>query len=470
MIQVSNLLPVTKTFLLMSLDLYYNDFKSLGHNLENFYGKYLDEHDTNERMQRSQIAADTVSKSKDTSNPEPSNNGSFSLRNLAKDFANLKASARTNGGSEENRKINREYLNRPLKASDRLKYFQNSNSSLSVKSSEDNSRSQSRLANEPGSDGSSQHIATNNIDSKQREQSSNDLRQVAAVVCVAVTPPSDDVPLSPTTLDAPDTGSSNLETFDWFEAVQREEEYDESNSIDELNHSAGSSNSNNRFERLSTISQDGVSSHSPQPGRSRRNSLNRFRSDSYRQSTEDLYVNEKRSARTDGTTQYATQSWRNSGRQSPRRDHRNGYNKRTEYDRERDRDCDRDRERERDRERDVALPSNGRHNDGNFNRRNLVRGGSVDSKTVTSRNRHDSFNRRQQDSENFEHFQSYNRKTYPRNKDNFMSNRSLPPRLQQKLQQQRQDYNNDCDNSKRYNNRSSTNSAGEMRPCILFSN
>lgn len=131
LIQVPSLTSVTKTFLLMSLDLYYIEYKSLGHNLERFYGKYLDEHDTSDRIRRPQIIVEAPIK-----DAEPSN-GSFSLRNLAKDFANLKANARTNGG-EEIRKINPEYLNRPLKASDRLKYFQNSNSSLSVKSGEDN--------------------------------------------------------------------------------------------------------------------------------------------------------------------------------------------------------------------------------------------------------------------------------------------------------------------------------------------
>lgn len=432
----------------MSLDLYYSDFKSLGHNLEKFYGKYLDEHDTNERNQRPQIIIDAP-KSKDT-NTESSNNGGFSLRNLAKDFANLKASVRTNGGQDENRKINPEYLNRPLKASDRLKYFQNSNSSLSVKSSEDNSRSQSRLANDPNSDGSGQNIASNNNDNKHHEQSSNDAQVAAQMICVAVSSTDDDKVSSPEhESDATDVAETKLETFDWFEAVQREEEFDESNSVDELNHSGGSGNSH-RFDRLSVISQDGVSSHSSQPSRSRRNSLNRFRSDSYRQSTEDLYQNDRRSMRNDSKSQqhYLSQSWRNSDRQSPRHDQRNGYNKRPDY--------------ERDRERDQQQPpsTNGRHNEGNYNRRNLVRGGSVDSKSVGSRNRHDSFNRRQQDSDNFEHFQSYNRKTYSRNKDSFMQNRTLPPRLQQKLQQQRQEYNNDCDNPKRYNNRNNTNSTG----------
>lgn len=449
----------------MSLDLYYSDFKSLGHNLEKFYGKYLDEHDTNDRIQRPRIIIDAP-KSKDT-HTDPSNNGGFNLRNLAKDFANLKTTVhRTNGGPDENRKINPEYLNRPLKASDRLKYFQNSNSSLSVKSSDDNnSRSQSRLANEPSSDGSGQNIASNNNDNKHRERSSNDAQVETQVICVAVSSTSDDkVSSSEQVSDGTDAADdTKLETFDWFEAVQREEEYDESTSVDELNHSGGSGNSH-RFDRLSVISQDGVSSHSSQPSRSRRNSLNRFRSDSYRQSTEDLYQNDRRSMRNDGKSQqnYLSQSWRNSGRQSPRHEQRNGYNKqRADYERDRERERERERERDRDRDRDVAPSTNGRHNDGNYNRRNLVRGGSVDSKSVGSRNRHDSFNRRQQDSDNFEHFQSYNRKTYSRNKDNFMQNRTLPPRLQQKLQQQRQEYNNDCDNSKRYNNRNNTNSAGK---------
>lgn len=461
LIEVPNLSSVTKAFLLMSLDLYYNGFRSLGTNMENFYGNFLDEHDIIERRNRPPSEFD-VTKSNDN-NLDESSNTSYSLRNLAKDFADLKPGARTNGGKEEHRKINREYLNRPLKANERLKYFQNSSNEIPTIKPDDSVKSprcQSRIGSESNWDTNQSNNTTNNnieneCNDNQNNANSETMPNSSGVLITINHQETSSIGASSPT-DAHNfvesTIQPKLETFNWFEAVQQEE-INECNPLPNLNNlnSSGHSSSN-KYDTSNPTSpqQERISPQSSHTNRSRRNSLNRFRSEFYRQSNEDLRQNEKRSTgRNDGKQQqlqnYQQQSWRNSGRQSPRNDARNGYNKRNDYDRE------------------NSNNNVGRHNDGgNFgNRRNLVRGGSVDSKVkdFNTRNRHDSFNRRNQENDNFEHFQSYNRKTYSRNKDNFMNNRSLPPRLQQKLQQQRSDYNNDCDNPKRFNNRNNTNSS-----------
>lgn len=442
LIEVPNLASVTKAFLLMSLDLYYSGFKSVGTNLEKFYSEFLDEHDTIANRHRHPPPPDPK---KETHINEPGN--SYSLRHLKKDFAGLK----TNGGKEEHRRINREYLNRPLKASDRLKYFQNSNSELTrdSKRSDDGSRSPRNhsVLKTSTSDMCLSH--TNSLNNNECNDTSANRPALLTIStnCQdnSTSPKAETVAsLTESNESVPQTIHPKLETFNWFEAVERDEIPD---FTPQLNNSGGSS----KFDTLSVASyssnpansqQEHISPPSSHTNRSRRNSLNRFRSEFYRQSNEDLRQNEKRSNRNDSKQpQNYHQSWRNAGgRNSPRNDSRNGYNKRNDYDRE-------------------NSNNNGRHNNdgGNYNRRNLVRGGSVDSKGKdfnNQRTRHDSFNRRNQENDNFEHFQSYNRKTYSRNKDNsYMNNRTLPPRLQQKWQQQRSDYNNDCDNPKRFNNR-----------------
>lgn len=449
LIEVSNLVSVTKAFLLMSLDLYYNGFKKIDTNLERFYGKFLDDHDEIEKRNRPQSMPLTNDKI-----DEPTNS-TYSLRNLKKDFAGLKTNYKSNGGHgsggghNEHRKINREYLNRPLKASDRLKYFQNSNSELTSharqeefrKSPRNQSNNGGRILKESSSEGNvSQHNSINNNDNENPIEPLPTRNALLNVTTNCQDSAKSDGAASP--IDSQEIAHISppkLENFNWFEAVEREEfgEYIPPNSI---NNSSGS----NKFDTLSVASyssnatspQERVSPQSSHTNRSRRNSLNRFRSEYYRQSNEDLHQTDKRPIRNESKQNYHN-SWRNTGRNSPRNENRNGYNnKRTEYDRE-----------------------NSNNNSGNYNnRRNLVRGGSVDSKVkdFNTRNRHDSFNRRNQENDNFEHFQSYNRKTYSRSKDNFNNRTTLPPRLQQKYQQQRSaaEYNkNDCDNPKRFNNK-----------------
>lgn len=450
LIEVPNLTSMSKAFLLMSLDLYHNGFKSVGKNLEKFYSKFLDEHDsTGNRGQHP-----PTEQKKDFQSDDPTNS-SYSLRNLKKDFAGLK----TNGKQDEHRRINREYLNRPIKASDRLKYFQNSNSELSrdVRRTDDMQKSPRSQAIKS----SSSEIClskTNSLNNNQLEG-----KEISANHPALLTIPTNCQDPATTTITTKDETVASptesyefvqqniqpkLENFNWFEAVEREEIPD---FTPNLNNSSGS----NKFDTLSVASygsnpaspQECVSPKPSHTNRSRRNSLNRFRSEYYRQSNEDLHQqNEKRAHRNDSKQNYH-QSWRNASGNSTRNDSRNGYNKRGDYERE-------------------NSNNNGRHNDGgNYNRRNLTRGGSVDSKSTDfgqQRTRHDSFNRRNQENDNFEHFQSYNRKSYSRNKDNFMNNRTLPPRLQQKWQQQQQraDYNNECDNPKRFNSRNNQSSAG----------
>lgn len=432
----------------MSLDLYYNEFKSVGTNLEKFYSKFLDEHDsTGNRSQRT-----PTEQKKDFQCDDPTNS-SYSLRHLKKDFAGLK----TNGKQDEQRKINREYLNRPIKASDRLKYFQNSNSELTreVRRTDDTQKSPRTQVIKA----SSSEICLSKTNSLNNNQSEgNNISTNNSALVAMPTNFQDPATIQITTkveAVASPTESHEcilqniqpkLENFNWFEAVEREE-------IPDFTPSINNSSGNNKFDTLSVASygsnpaspQECVSPKPSHTNRSRRNSLNRFRSEYYRQSNEDLHQqNEKRTHQNDSKQNYH-QSWRNVSGSSPRNDSRNGYNKRGNYDRE-------------------NSNNNGRQNDGgNYTRRNLTRGGSVDSKTTDfgqQRTRHDSFNRRNQENDNFEHFQSYNRKSYSRNKDNFMNNRTLPPRLQQKWQQQRADYNNDCDNPKRFNNRNNQNSTG----------
>ncbi|XP_055307152.1 myb-like protein D isoform X2 [Sitodiplosis mosellana] len=457
LIEVPNLASMTKAFLLMSLDLYYSGFKSVGTNLEKFYSKFLDEHDSTEN--RSQHPLPDSKKFIESDEPA---NRSYSLRNLKKDFACLK----TNGGQDDHRRINREYLNRPLKASDRLKYFQNSNSELTkeVRRTDDTQKSP-RIQAIKGSSSEICLSQTNSLNNNQFE--CNDASANRLTLLTISTNYQDPATINTLTTKVETVASPTeshesvrqnihpkLENFNWFEAVEREELPD---FTPNLNNSSGS----NKFDTLSVASyssnpaspQERISPKPSNTNRSRRNSLNRFRSEYYRQSNEDLHQqNEKRTHRNDSKQNYH-QSWRSTGgRSSPRNDSRNGYNKRGDYDRE-------------------SSNNNGRHNDGgSYNRRNLTRGGSVDSKGKDfgqQRTRHDSFNRRNQENDNFEHFQSYNRKSFSRNKDNFMNNRTLPPRLQQKWQQQRADYNNDCDNPKRFNNRNTQNSTGNISKAPL---
>lgn len=477
----------------MSLDLHYNGFKSVGPNLENFYSSFLDEHDS--MMIRNRLPSIFDAKKDTKTIDEQPPNSSYSLRNLKKDFAGLK----TNGAiDQEHRKINREYLNRPLKASDRLKYFQNSNSEI-TKDARRNERSEESL-DPPRNHALKQSTSdvclsqTNSLNNNQSECNDNqstsgsgsgststtstptpnrpalltistNCQDVTKVENAASPTGSHDSTVAPPT---PQSIHPKLENFNWFEAVEREE-------IPNFTPNLNNSGDSNKFDTLSVASyssnpaspQERRSPQSSHTNRSRRNSLNRFRSDIYRQSTEDLQHpnNEKRPHRNDSKqSQNYHHSWRNTGRNSPRNDSRNGYNNKRgggggggvggvgggvgDYDRE-------------------NSNNNGRHNnDGgnNYGRRNLLRGGSVDGKGKEfnpGRTRHDSFNRRNQENDNFEHFQSYNRKTYSRNKDNFINNRTLPPRLQQKWQQQQQraDYNNDCDNPKRFNNRNNQSAA-----------
>lgn len=500
LIEVPNLSPAAKAFLVMTLDLYYNDFNGMGANLGTFYGKILDEHDNSERTKKLAALASTIkAKTTDTATKDDALNGenSFSLRSLRTDFANLQTSFKptTGGGggngkgsTDHNTRINKEYLNRPLKANERLKYFQRNADSEPKTHRTSNADEKIRKPHSPiQRGGSSQNINQN--DSEREVVSS-----VSKTDAEPTRTPPQTVPdnlqesaqpdsITSTSSDAPAAQEPPKfeSTFNWFEAVENVTNDQFSN-----NNSFNNSGENNKFDTMSLASyssnpvspneRDDGGATSPRSfrNRSRRNSLNRFRSEYYKKSNESLNQppefdrvsnrslgrnNNNRPGNNHLNSNFSNQqSWRNSGRNSPR----NGYHRRgggggaggggTDFDRD------------------------GR--DANNFRRNLSRGGSVDSNIkdfqhgppVGNRNRHDSFNRRNQENDNFEHFHSYNRKSHSRNKNTFLNNSQLPPRLQaqqqklaqmklQQQQQQQQQYNNDCDNPKRFNNRNNQTSS-----------
>lgn len=468
----------------------------MGANLATFYGNILDEHDADERIKKTATVANTK-KMRTSNGDEQNGESSFSLRNLRTDFANLQTNykpsgsggvSHSRGSSDHNTRVNKEYLNRPLKASERLKYVQRN-------SGQD---SEHKIQQQPSADEKVRKPHSPIQKSGSQQINRNDARR-SDVSLINPELESTEPPLQEITRNAQDsvqpdsiTSSSSdartvseppkyESTFNWFEAVENvtNDQY--------LNHNNfnTSEDINSKFDTLSLASyssnpvspneQDEAGATSPRSfrNRSRRNSLNRFRSEFYKQSNESLNQQQDFDRRSVGrnnnnrpgnshhqNSNYNNQhNWRSSGRNSPR----NGYHRRggagggggggsnADYDRD------------------------GR--DSNNFRRNLSRGGSVDSNIkdfqhgpVGNRNRHDSFNRRNQENDNFEHFHSYNRKSYSRNKDSFTNNSKLPPRLQlaqqQKMaqlklqqQQQQQQFNNDCDNPKRFSNKNNQTSS-----------
>lgn len=485
MIELPNLASVTKAFMLMTLDLYYSDFTSIGTALENFYGNILDEHDNNEKMIK--MATNAEVQSNDQADDASLNRG-FSLCNLRKDIADLNtAGFKTNGSSNsaphETNRVNKEYLNRPLKASERLKFFQKSSNQMQHSKSDnqyqqyENDDNESDAvkksllsscsslnandrthANECDQHASSQDdldrsARVNNNASYESVSSENNsfVSQSADNNIKVPSPSSSRSPLLSVSTNCQDsTKSENVtspirfdKSFNWFEAVENVTNDLMSNCS--FNKTGGDSST--KFDNLSVVS---CSSNPVSPkertspksfnnnNRSRRNSLNRFRSEFYKQSNEDLHQNfDKRSnhggssgggaGRSQNQLNYQPQSWRSSGHHTPRNESRNGIHKRTGGG-------------VSDFEHDGAHDL---RQDSNPFRRNLSRGGSVDSNikdVYHGKQRHDSYNRRNQEND-FENFQSYTRKPHARSKDIFVNNNRLPPRLQQaqqqKLQQQK---------------------------------
>lgn len=119
LIEVPTLTPSTKAFFLMTLDLHHHNFRSISRELDQFYGSILERHDASAQLNKPPVG----DPNEDDVSPQPI---SFNLRNLKKDFSNLQIGGRSNGNGRKDRntRINREFLNRPLKAHDRLKSFQ----------------------------------------------------------------------------------------------------------------------------------------------------------------------------------------------------------------------------------------------------------------------------------------------------------------------------------------------------------
>lgn len=129
LIEIPNLEATTKALLLMTLDLYLSNFANVGRNLEKLYSQFLYDlnDDTNDAPT---ITSASLDNSKSTSNSI--SNESSSLNVLRNEVSNL--SFRGGSGISSSSlgrvyqpRVNKEYIGRPLKASDRLKFVRKQN-------------------------------------------------------------------------------------------------------------------------------------------------------------------------------------------------------------------------------------------------------------------------------------------------------------------------------------------------------
>lgn len=492
LIDVRDLSTSTKAFLLMTVDLYYSDFGGLSAALNKFYAQILDDYDsTEQREKKSKAPVDPASN-------ESSTDSSFSLRNLRKDIDSLSRGLGAKVGKEasgSSTRINEEYLNRPLKASERLKYIQrNSNEGEQKRPAFRKRRSEERLYRPPSrhSNDGSRRRASQVVDDDENKPtiqknpsnesissevdgslSSKNSKMRSPLNAIATNQADDNTsPASPVSSSGTSKPGKFEQNFNWLEALE--------NDANDIN-----SMSDHKLETMSVIS---CTSNPVSPrgessrNRGRRSSLNRFRSEYYKESTEDVNNPDfdrqsnrsvgRRSRRNYNNQQnFQHDNWRHSGRKSPRNDMRNGFSKQQN---------DFGKQQNDFGKQQNDFDRGGNRNDQNPMRRNS-RGGSVDSniKDVhgnggNMKNRHDFYNRRNQENDNYDHYHSYNRKPHNRNKDTFSN---LPPRLQrlqqaeqQKLPQMKQQHpqNNDCDNSSRYNSRNSQQK-GKYVPKALLS-
>lgn len=512
LIEVKNLSNASKAFLLMTIDLYYSDFSGMSNVLNKFYSQILDEYDNIENEKRK------LKEPNESIDIDMTSTNSFNLRNLRKDIDNLSRGLEIMDGKDQNSgsntKINEEYLNRPLKASDRLKYMQRNNQENEQKRPAFRKRrSEERLYRPPSRqsiDGNRRHSTHMNDDENKctlKQNASCDLEssenegsmsrsdcsknsKMRSPLHAVSTNQTDDI-----TNTSPESTSTEPikfeQNFNWLEALENDD--NDFNSM--LN--------DNKLETMSVISctSNPVSPRGEQSrNRSRRSSLNRFRSEYYKQSTEDVnnpdYDRQsnhsvgRRSRRNynpnhpnNHPQNFHHENWRQMERKSPRNDNRNGFNKNSNQ--------NQNQNQQNDFERGIR-------NDQSAFRRNISRGGSVDSNIKemqhgrgggnggggigggNMKNRHEFYNRRNQENDNYDHYHSYNRKTHNRNKDTFSN---LPPRLQriqqseqqlklaQMKQQQHQHHQqhqqNDCDNSNRFNNRNNQNKGKYVPKALL---
>lgn len=492
LIEVPSLISSTKAFFLMTLDLFYSNFGNMGPDLEQFYTSILEQHDVDYAAPKKVPDDDILRETDDGSNTPTS----FSLRNLKNDFSGLNLGVRPNGGENSTTRINKEYLNRPLKANERLKYIQHGDNEPKLESEPQHLPQEMYPAsNLP------QHTVepilevtpADNLNVTYESMSSTNDSFTSRDGTNTVSPVANETaqirsPLAPITTSRPESVSPRksdsfsptqerlkLGSFNWFEEVE--------NIANETYVSAVPSC--NKSDNLSVKSY-GSNPVSPREGshrsnRSRRNSFSKHRpSNHYRHPHDDNNSSNagdfKRPVRSDsqsgsggGGSGSHPQSWRNSDRNLDRNESRNGYGKRGDF--ERDHGNGSGGGQQGSGGRSNAEQPN--HANNSF-RRNMMRGGSVDSNIKDFHLQKNRYGNRNQDGgggDNYENFSSYSRKA-PHRGTYVNSNKiaQLPPRLlklqqQQKQQQlqQEQPANNDCDNTKRFNDRHSNRPTANNR-------
>lgn len=399
----------------MSLDLYYCNFRSISDDLDDFYGKILEEHDA-KVIENRKI---TNENNEENATPSPV---SFNLQNLKNDFSGLKINTCLNS-VDQNRlaTTNQEILSRPLSANDRLKSFNEIDSIGTDNGSEYIAKPDLQIS-EPNS--YDEQCDENLIPDPELAPMRSPLTPIATSRADSTSPRKSDN-ISPT------FERHKLTSFDWFEEVENVE-----NGTSQIS------------DNLSVVSfgSNPVSSRDSnhETHRVRQNSTSKRYNNQYRQNTDDRNRRENRNIN-------QRENWRNNSRVSQRNEYRNDYNK-----------------RDFDHERDYRPNSSGNnrkeidnHEKMNDFRRPITRGGSVDSNIKNVNHTRTWYGNRNQDNNDYENFSSYrkNHQTYTNSKI-----AQLPPRLQ-KLQQTATatatatstSTLTDGDNSKRFNDRHRSN-------------
>lgn len=115
-IKVPNLTSNAKALFLMTLDLYYSNFTNVGRNLEKLYAQFLIDNTTLKKTSNENTVP--TNELLNTS----SGNEVSSLNILKNELMGINVRGNIPGNRQTQTRVNKEYIGRPLKASDRLKF------------------------------------------------------------------------------------------------------------------------------------------------------------------------------------------------------------------------------------------------------------------------------------------------------------------------------------------------------------
>lgn len=432
LIEVPHLSPNIKAFLLMTLDLHYNNYRSISIELDQLYGSIVNQYDM----------ANNTNKMLTNKSEQ-----SFSLRSLKDDFSDLRIE-RQRSSDENESAFNQENSNLPIRANDRLMTLRQKDSniqqicnnvpqltvrSVSQASSIDNSPSYETYSNKTdGQDPSSSPISLS---------TNNESVPMRSPLVPISTSRSESASSRKSESFSPTQERQKLTSFDWFEEVENVENSFNihSNNSDNLSVKSFGSNSIAASENYNRSAE-----------RHRKNNHYRHPHDHERQTINDFKERHRKNSQNRSQADGQLDNWR-SGRNSSRNEFRNDHNK---------------------RERDYGGHNNSNHVNNrkdfgsreqinNF-RRPIMRGGSVDSniKEFNNIKNHRFGNRNQDNGDNYDNFPSYRKNHTHRTYTNNSKVPQLPPRLQKLQQQQQQkqlqestqEINSESDNNKRFQN------------------